>query len=134
MKLCANYLYLIGILETIKLSKLFVLDRNIWNHITVSKLFVLDRNTWSHVTGCKLFVLDWNTWNHKIMCKLMIIDKKMYDKKIMQWNIKNLVISIYICDIIVTEFQLQLGFYKFTFKLICWIIYQPSYSSQLLVA
>ena len=30
--------------------KLFVLDRNIWNHTTVSKLFVLDMNIWNHDT------------------------------------------------------------------------------------
>ena len=44
------------------MSKLFVLDRNTWNHTTVYKLFVLDRNTWYHRTVCKLFVLYRNTW------------------------------------------------------------------------
>ena len=35
------------------MCKLFVLDRNTWNHRIVSKLFVLDRNTWYHTTMCK---------------------------------------------------------------------------------
>ena len=37
----ANYLCLIGILETIQLSKLFVLDRNIW-YITTCKQTIIE--------------------------------------------------------------------------------------------
>ena len=71
-----NYLYLIGILDTIWLCELFVFDRNTWYHMTKRiicirkgyltpydwKLFILDRNTWYHITIRKLFVLKMNTW------------------------------------------------------------------------
>ena len=41
------------------------LNRSVW------KLFVLDRNTWNHITMCKSFILKIVTWSHN--CSLRII-------------------------------------------------------------
>ena len=38
--------------------KLFVLDRNTWNHTTVYKLLVLDRNTWNYMNVKELHKIN----------------------------------------------------------------------------
>ena len=42
------------------MSKILVLDKNMWNHLTMYKLWLLNMNTWNHMTVFKLFVSDKN--------------------------------------------------------------------------
>ena len=71
------------------------------NQFPVWKLFVLDRNTWNHMTLCKsffffyffFFLLDKNAWYHITVCKPDYIQKKSPIKK-MQSNIEDIVITI----------------------------------------
>ena len=60
--------------------KLFLLDRNMWNHTTVGKLFVLYKNTWYHITGLQ-------TNDYRWVKKNVIFFFPPF--KWLQWNIEN---------------------------------------------
>ena len=50
---------------------------NIWKYITVYKLFVLDQNIWNHVTYyCTndYYKLELVTWNHVIVYKFFVLN------------------------------------------------------------
>ena len=57
----------------VDLSEFHVSNKSVW------KVFVLDRNTWNHITMCKLFVLRIVTWSDNYLLLIIIIYLKPYN-------------------------------------------------------